>query len=360
MALALMAASSLFAQTPPAPTPTPTPPAGGGGGGGGGSSTAPNEVPLGSPEILKAYALTLVGQISVQVYGQSVSGDYYRFVDYPFIDADPERMAQVAGEIVLHFSATVDDGLTSYVSYNSRTIKLSGPGGETSSSFNLFYGSRQFKLEYFKDAWQVPKEAYQVELDLGQVPWIVSGMRNAYIESDQTGYYNFRQHQGDYWLDRGVIFLAKELTSRRGELTLHMQDGSKVIYDLGTGDRKATATVEAVGFRPTIKGIRSVPDNTTNIVYQDTDEIIRVATIGQSDVQVSFPSGLKRYPVKVYVIDTRYLVAFPDTEWREFNPYIEPVKFSFGDSAVLIRFEYPPEPQPPLNSGDRGPTDGKG
>ncbi|MDO8667807.1 MAG: hypothetical protein Q7K35_01780 [bacterium] len=369
IALALLAASVMFAQDLP-PVSGGDNSGGGGSGGGGGSSvpptfTGPDKVPLASPKVLQAYALTLVGTIGVQVYGNSVSGDSYRWVDYPYEDADPDRMASIASSIELKFSATTDDQLTSWVSYNSRMFTLTDPDeNEVTTAFGLFNGGKNFKLEYFKDAWRVPTNAYAVELEVGQVPWVVPGMRNAYIttrdeKGNYTGYYDFRQQQGDYWLDRGVIFLTEQLTSRRGDLTTILENGSKVVYDITSGWRKYSPTIKGSGFKPTIKGIRTVPDNTIDIVYRETDEIVRVAYTGDyhgsntfQNVFVEFPGELKRYPAKVFVIDTRLLALNPDAEWLEFNPYVEPVWFRMKvGQAVLIRFEYQIDPEPLDNGG---------
>lgn len=313
----------------------------------------PDKVPLASVKTLKAYALTLVGKIWVQVNGNSVSGNNCVSVDYPHTDADPEKMAQTAGAQTLRFSATTDDQLESSVLYESRTIMLPDPNSHTGfsqSSFGLFFGQKQFKLEPQKgDSWGVPSDAYRVELELGQLPWVVPGMRDAYIKTqdtngNQTGYYDFRQEVGSYWLDRGVIFLTEKLTSRSGELTLVMQDGSKVIYDLASENRKLTVTVEAVGFRPTIKGIRSVPNDTANIGYQVGDEIIRAAYTRDMRSYIFFEK-METYPIRVSVVDTKVLAENPYAKWEEFNPYTEVAEFvAKAGQAVLIRFDYASEP----------------
>jgi len=320
----------------------------------------PEKIPLASEEVLKAYALTMVGRINVQVYGSSVQGNSYQSVDYPYKDADPDRMAYVARSQVLRFDATTDDKLTSYISYNSREIALSDG---YSTSFALFSGQKEFMLEPQKGGWGVPSDACKVELDYYGIPFVIPGMTDAYIvtkdeNGNQNGFYSFRQGDG-YWMDRGIIFLTKELVSRNGEFNLVMNNGSRIIYDLGTGNRKSTENVSAGGFNPTIKGIRSVPADTFSIDYEDTDQIIRASYsfLKEIIVQVTFRAGLKRYPVKVSVISSEALAENPNADWKEFNPYIEPVKFSVKpQGTILIRFDHEKNMQP-LNNNESG---GKG
>lgn len=361
--MALAFASSVFAQQ--------TPTVSGSGGGSSNPTTTvtsvpvakvPDKVPLASKASLEAYALTLVEDIRVQVWGRSVSDDNYRSAKYSYTDADPERMAYIASTQVLRFSAAIDDLLTSYVVYGSRAIEFPDPNSSTGfsqTSFPLFWGEKQFKLEAQKgDSWGVPADAYRIELNLDQVPWVVPGVRDAYIRTmdgtNQTGFYSLRENNS-YWMNQGIIFLTTNMVSLNGELTLVMQNGSKFIYDLPIGGLKPTATVEAVGFRPTIKGIRTVPDNTTNIVYEVTDEIVRVAYPEETLATVSFPDGLGRYPIKVYIIDTTVLAADgPSAKWIEFNPYIKAVEFkAAANQAILIRFEYQTEPRPLNNNAPR-------
>jgi len=324
------------------------------------TSTAPSKIPLASPAVLKAYALTLVGKISVQVYGQSVSGTTYKFVDYPYTDADPDRMAYVASAQTLRISAGTNDILTSYVSYDSRDIVLpepQNPDNQSSTSFSLFWGANQFKLTNVGGVWAVPAEALKIEMKYFGVPFVIPGMVYAYIvtkdeNGKQTGYYSFNN---EYWTDRGVIFLTEDLTGQNGELVAVIKDGSKIVYDLLSGDLQPTVGVEVSGFHPTIEGIRSVPANTTNIVYKATDEIIRTQYSEVLWSTVTFPAGLKRYPTKVYVIYTTILAEDENAEWFEFNPYIEQVQFRIqAGQAILIRFEYPPNPQPLPYQGGKG------
>lgn len=336
--------------------------------GGATSSTStmavPESVPLGSPKILKAYALTLVGKISVQVYGDSVSGENYLWVDYPHTDADPDKMAKVANAQKLRFSATTDGKLTSYISYESRSIVLTDPDNvdnQSSTTFTLFWGYKNFKLVKVENSWKVPETAKDIELELiSQVPFVIPGMRDVYMitrdsEGNQNGYFNFRDDQGDYWLRRGIIFLNENLTSRNGELNVTMTDGSRATYDLASGDRKPLVPVEVGGFRPSIKNVRSVPENTPQIVYQEGDEIIRTAYTELMWTSIFFPSDLKRYPTKVCMIYTSILAENPNAKWIEFNPYTEPVRFKVQvGQAILIRFEYP-EVRPPLwSNGGKG------
>lgn len=330
----------------------------------------PDKIPLQSEATLKAYALTLVGKIDVQVGGSSVSGNAFVSVDYTNTDADPDKMAAVASSQTLQFSTTTDDKLHGYVNYKSRMITIPGgnfseKGGASDSqqTFNLFYGGTDFQLEKVNGVWKVPEKAYAVELEFSHVPFVVTGVSDAYIITKNesgyiTGWYSFRQAQGNYWLDRGLIFLTKEQTSHAGEFHLVMKDGTQTVYDLASGDQKPTAAIVAGGFKPMIKGVRTVSNDTTNIVFQSGDEIIRTRYTKVLNSQVSFPPGLDRYPIKVGIVYTRVLAEDPNTDWFEFDPWAGPVQFKIqSGQSILIRFEYPPNSQP-LNNPNSG--DGPG
>ena len=327
--------------------------------------SVPETVPLASVETLKAYALTMVRKVSVQVYGRSVSGKTYSQGEYNSTDADPNMMAKVASSLVLRFSATTDDIITSYVAYETGSIRVrdfESDSGYSETAFSLFWGSKEFKLEQGKGGvWQIPNEAYSVEVDFYQVPLIIPGMSDANIvtedaEGNQNGYLNL-QNGNNYWFDRGVLLLTKEMTGRKGKLVITMKDNSRVIYNLLNGEKVPVVEVESFGFKPIVKGVRSVPENTANIVFEDGDSLIRTSYSKDMWSEVTFPSGLERYPIKVSVIYTKVLAENPQAEWMEFNPYTTPVKFRIQvGQAIFIRFDYPSKALP-LN----GPhMDGKG
>ncbi|MFA6314824.1 MAG: hypothetical protein WC648_00410 [Candidatus Paceibacterota bacterium] len=322
------------------------------------TDTVPSAVPLASPATLKAYALTLVKPISVQVYGMSVSGDNYRSVEYTSADADPAKMAALARSQQLSFKAAVGDQLWSYVSYDSRPIPLMESNGQlVNYTFNLFSGSKAFKLEPQKGGWGIPETAYKVELDMSYVPFVVPGMQDAVIvttdeNGNQTGWYSFRESYGNY-VDRGVLLLTEEMTGHRGQLIITMKNGEKISYNLKNEQRQESVSLQFTEVQATIKGVRSVPA-TENIMYVAGDEIIRTSAKEDMWSSITFPPGLDRYPVKVAVIETETLGLNWSAEWLEFNPYVEPVRFLIKASQpILIRFEYETDPEP-LNGGGIG------
>jgi hypothetical protein len=357
IALVIMfVAVNLSAQTPP------TENSGGGGGGSGSSYAVPDKIPL-SPSALKAYALTQVKKINVQVWGRTVQGDNYRMADYPFADCDPGHMASIAGSQVLRYSATTDDRLTSFVSYDSGQIELPDPDNSTAStaSFTLFHGEKTFMLELQKGGWGVPADAMKIELKLASsIPIVIPGMQNAYIttydeDGNPTGWFDLRDSSGNYWMDRGVIFLDSNIVSHSGTFTLIMKDGTKHTYDMGTGDRKPTESIRMAGFLVSVLGARTVPTDTTEIVYSDTDEVVTAKFTKDATVRVTFPSDLKRYPEMVRGIDANKLRENPQAKWTEFNPYTQPVEFQVtAGQAIILGFDYPKDMSALNNGGGKG------
>lgn len=189
-------------------------------------------------------------------------------------------------------------------------------------------------------------------------------MNYAYMETEDANgnnndYYNF---EWDNRIDtqKGLLFLGREHLNQVGTLYAIRNDGSKLIYDLGTGAKTATVGVNtSIGGH--IKGDRTVVDNTDKIVFQAGDELIQATyTIELKAVTVQFPDGLNRYPTKVAVIDAATFAADPNSDWIEFNPITDPVTFSVGAQRIIIRFDYdePPQKLPEYNSGNSSGSKG--
>jgi hypothetical protein len=81
-------------------------------------SGIPDEAPLMSVQVLKAYALTLVDVLEGSVYAPSLSGTSQFQVGYSDQDADPEKMAAVASEQKLAFTVDPLEYIHSWMYYN--------------------------------------------------------------------------------------------------------------------------------------------------------------------------------------------------------------------------------------------------
>lgn len=320
-------------------------------------TTTPSAVPMMSVGTLKAYALVNVSSLSGQYYGDSVSSGSWFRIPYPFKDADPDHMASLMAEQVIEWSADPSEQLGSYVSYSSTTIV-------PNSWFEMFSGSENFFLTKVGEEWHVPAAGNRVRLQLGNwIPLRIPGVQDAYIitqnaDGYDTDYYNF------HWdnridAERGYIILGRQLVNQRGKLYVRLNDGSKLVYDLRKeGDLIPAVAPEAGGLAPSIDGVRSVPENTSTIVFQDGDELVRAkySLNIEQKVFVAFPPGLSRYPVAVYVVDANAFAANPFMDWSRFIVGKE-IIIGVKSGSLLFRFEYD-EPAPSLpeyqNNGGGG------
>lgn len=324
------------------------------------TTTTPATVPMMSVGTLKAYALANVSSLSGQYYGDSVSSGSWLRIPYPHKDADPDHMASLLSEQVIEWSADPSELLGSYVSYGSTSIV-------PNSWFEMFSGSANFFLTKVGEEWHVPAAGNQVRLQLGNwIPLRIQGVQDAYIVTQNadgydTDYYNFRW---DNRIDteRGYIILGRQLVNQRGKLYVSLNDGSKLVYDLRKeGDLIPAVAPEAGGLTPSIDGVRTVPENTTTIVFQDGDELVRAkySLPIEQKVFVAFPPGLSRYPVAVYVVDADAFTANPFMDWAQFVVWKD-IIVGAKRGSLLFRFEYD-EPAPSLpeyqNNGGGG---GKG
>src|SRR5262249_7249769 len=156
-------------------------------------------------------------------------------------------------------------------------------------------------------------------------PFPVSGLSSAYIETknangDVTGYYNFSD-DGRINSTDGIIFLGREHLGLTGDLYLYFNDGTKIIYNLSDGNRATTANVQTLGpDSSSMKSVRSVPDDTKSIAFQNGDVIVRVHCLTAGTVQVTFPTGLSAYPIAVHAVDSSYLEQNPLDDGMSFNP----------------------------------------
>lgn len=316
--------------------------------GGGSSAPVPDYIPLVSEATLKAYALTLVNQIQGNLWSPSMSGTTYFSVAYTNHDADPNKMAQLASSQTM--SVTFDQaerasaGLNYYAAMN-----YSGYG---SMWHQLFYCYTNFFFENVGGVWKVPAAAYTNVLQMGDyIPFPMGkAISYAYMElenenGDQIGSYEFRQNEGRINADIGLLYLGKEQTAQTGKLYVNFRDGTKAIYDLRGGNQRPTVTSTVHGLIATIDGVRSLPDNTTNVVFKVGDEIVRGKYTTVSVVSVTFPPGHTKYPIGVYVVDAAAFAADPTMAWEFWNPFQAEVRFSTqANQTVLIRFEYAPSP----------------
>ena len=149
--------------------------------------------------------------------------------------------------------------------------------------------------------YAVPTNAFKVTMDLDDwIPFPVSGIAAAYIETkdangNENGFYNFAD---DGRLDTadGLLFLGREHLGLSGDLVVYYNDGSKQIFDLETGNAQ-TATVQSGGpDSSSMKNVRSLPDDTKSVTFQNGDLIVRVHCLTAGTMQVAFPSGLGTYP----------------------------------------------------------------
>ncbi len=321
--------------------------------------TSPAQVPIMSIRTLKAYALSLVSSINGGIWGNSVTIDHRSFpIAYPHKDADVDHMASVAHSGVVRFSADPTEELQSELSYYATTTVPNW-------SFQIFWGYTKFHLAQVGDNWQVPQEAYKIDMHMSDwIPFKVPGIRNAYIiTEDEFGndkdYYSFRW-DNRLNLDEELLFIGSKHVSQKGKLYIEISDGSKIIYNLkDEGSRQEQVSPAVDGFQPSIVGVRSLPVNTISITLQEGDELVRVAYTTGFRVNVTFPQGLSRYPISVHVIDANQFANNPFLDWAEFNPF-QPMTFNVAHGAILIRYEYEDQPQPLNDSNSGGSSGGKG
>ncbi len=319
-----------------------------------GMSMVPDSVPLMSESALKAYALLSINRIGGGIYSPSVSGNAYFSVGYTNRDADPNRMAAVSTAQNLRPEFDPGEELQAYLSYEYHNV----PSASGSSyGFTLFWASTNFYAEKVGTNWTIP--AYAKTNVMEMMDWVVfptgKAIDYAYIRLEDGNYYEFSERDNSMWREHGFLFFSRKHTGQKGKMYVNFQDGTQVIYDLETGKQRPIVKLDGRGLAGSIKGVRPLPMNTTNVVFQAGDQIIRVPFNRAAIVKVTFPSGIEDYPTEVRVIDVRAFAEDPESDWPMFNPLSGPVEFGVQpDQAILIRFEYPNHEQL------KNPYEGKG
>jgi len=299
---------------------------------------APKSVPLVSRAQLKAYALSQVNWLSGGISGQTVSGDgRYFSVPYAQADGDPVAIAAAVKVNKVTFSVDPTEKISTFANWEVRT-----PDG---SSWGAFYGQRDFNL--IKDAsgnFQIPSNATTIDdMELGTVPFPIKGVNNAHIKLKNSagfegGTYSFGERG---FVRNGYIILTSEHTAQNGELFVYFNDGSQAIYVLSDGKQKTMASVTAGGFSTAVKGVRTLPDNTVDITYGLTDEVVRVKYTLDTSIKVSFGVGVV-LPLKVLVVEEKLFRADPNATGNSFDPSKDQVVMRVGvGKSYLILFVKP-------------------
>jgi len=327
------------------------------------ASSAPAEIPLMSEGKLRTYALSQVREVEGSVYSPSMAGNDYFSVPYTNTDSDPVKMASLVKSQKMTFTVDPTDTIQNDVVYYSTNYPYSG--GYT-VSFSLFYGSTNFQLQFTNGGYVIPTSAYNVPLIKSDwIPFPIKGVSYAYIYTKDkngniNGYYDFGSN-GRLDAANGFLFLGDALTGLSGDLYVGFNDGSRVIYNLGTDQLVPLVSETMPGLSVSLDGIRTLPDNTMNVVYQAGDQVIRVAYTTNCVVSVTFPSGLAEYPTMVHGDDSQDLWANPGTDGNVWNPVVsQPLFKGVIGKTLMIWFDYPDDNQLPNNNGGGSVGVGKG
>ncbi|MBI5134352.1 MAG: hypothetical protein HZA81_03135 [Candidatus Taylorbacteria bacterium] len=311
------------------------------------SDSSPKSVPIKDLATLKAYAISKVNWLSGGVAGQSVSGTYWFSVAYSVADGDPVAIAAALKKNKVTFSADPTETLAAFANWEIRS-----PDG---TAWTAFYGDRDFKL--VKDqagAYQVPPDAGKLDdMEMGTIPFPVKGISNAKIvlkddRGNTTGVYYF----GDYGRVRdGYLLLSAEHVAQNGDLYLEYSDGSLAIYSASTGMQKAVGSASTGGFDTAVRGVRTVADNSVEIKYAASDDIVRAKYTADATVAVKFDTAIP-LPLKVTVVEESAFKADPYTPGISFDP--AKVQVSFKASAGKLYLILFSKTAPAIYSGGKG------
>ena len=314
----------------------------------GATNMVPSVLPVQSEAVLKAYALTLVNNLNGSVWGQSVSGQYWFYLDYT-PDADPAHMNRIVRDQRLSFSVDPLEKLQLSMGYQGTVQNV---------TFLLFSYYTNFTLEKTAaGSWKMPSSVMSNELAMSDfIPFPVPNAAYAHMNITDTngnpvGYYDFAA-DGRINTDYGFIMLGREHLGHNGTMVVGRKDGSKITYGLGEGKLRIPTDVTTTGLDSQIAGVRSLADDTATFGWQPADSIVRVGYSRAANVNIVFPAGTFVYPRSVNWIDLKTFQADPSATWQSLDPWKVQARFPVTNGVYLIRFEYDvPEGNLPQNWG---------
>lgn len=312
----------------------------------------PAKLPTASKAEIQAFSEGLVNKLYLSNWSPSASGKTSEEIDYTAGDIDTASMTAKVRGIKLDYRTDPTKPIEADVTYGWRTA-------DQKNQFTLFVGHVQFSLvkNPLTGLWEVPSTAYQIPIEsLNWVPVSFFAIQSAQaVTTDGKGniisYYDFGA-AGRVDQNNGFLILGSEFAGRPNtSIYVTRSNGDKLIYG-ADGSLQPVVPVVATGFTSNIVGDRSLPDNTSNIVFQPGDKLVRIKFTNTVTGTITFPASMSsnQMPSAVYYIDAAAYWANLEMKWTEIS--LRPPSSWVGTAGKLMifRFDYPnvdPLPTPP-------------
>ncbi len=333
------------APTVPVPTvPTPTQPA---------LTPPPAKLPTGSKAEMQLFAEGLVNKLYLSNWSGSASGKTSDEVDYTAGDIDTASMTAKVRAIKLDYRVDPTKPIDADITYGWRTPDMR-------NQFTLFVGHAQFTLvkNVLTGLWEVPVAALQIPIEsLNWVPVQFFAIQGAQaVTTDNKGnvvsVYDFNSgNRVDQ--NNGFLILGSEFAGRPNTtIYVTRSNGDRLVYG-GDGSLQPVVPVTATGFTPNITGERSLPDNTSNLVFQPGDKLVRIKFTNMVTGTLTFPAGMpaSQMPTAVYYVDAAAYWANPEMKWTEISLRSPSSWVGTTGKLMVFRFDYPNTDPMPTNPG---------
>ena len=322
-----------------------------------------DEVPLGSPDQLLAYAGSKVNRVTAFVYTKStgkavttITGDTYISAEYVAVTmADIIAINALMKRQALTVTFDTTDSFASVVEWGFRDAS-----GRT---WSLLRGDKDVKFVTSGSTSTVDPDSYNFRglLRIGEVPFPAPGAYEAVLNRrDDKG--NLVGQPSHLRVDNGNVILEEWQTGQNGELVIYHGDSTQTVYNLPSGKKRPTSTVVLTGYDTSPAGWSTAADNAPVIRYRLSDQVIRANYTITGLTVVANPEAGVSLPTSVRIVDEKTYASNPATGGTVFDPVKAVPMFSSKPGVWFFLIQRPvtsttPVPSPSPVSGGGG---GKG